>query len=74
MYLGDTFAKWTPAKPCRQIPPIQKLHYFRKKSEYDFLDREEEAITLNDSIPRSRPGYYLGYTERTRSGDPCLHN
>ena len=38
------------------------------------LTGEKEAITLNDSVPRSRPGYHLGYTERTRCGDPCLHN
>ena len=43
MYLGDTFTKWTPAKPCPQIPPIQKLHHFRKKSQHDSLDREERS-------------------------------
>ena len=46
----------------------------QKKVNMILLTEKKEAITLNDSIPRSRPGYHLGYTERTRSGDPCLHN
>jgi len=44
MYLGDTFTKWTPAKPCRQIPPIQNYITSAKKVNMILLTEKKELL------------------------------